>query len=134
SVEILRSNRIGILHDFVLGSQNLDGSLFNTDALAARGRRVGRVVTRVEDAGTLVVLHQQRASARNVIEQPPVVGAHIAANVIGANTKNDGAVAAEVSGCKLGSRHELDIKAKLVEHYRNVISGTHDVADFQRLR
>src|SRR5262249_8005149 len=90
SVKILRSDRIGILHDLVFRSKYLDGSLFDANSLAAGSHRIWRVMPRVENAGALVVLHQQRTSARDIIEQPTVIGADITTHVVGANAENNG--------------------------------------------
>ena len=59
------------------------------------------VVAAVEVTGAGVILHDQSAAVRNVIEQPAVVRAHIITGVIGANASHNGAISVQVAAGEL---------------------------------
>ena len=85
----------------------------------------------IADAG--VVLHDQGAARRNVIQQLLVVGRDIFLRVVGADAENDGSVLRQIFAGEFFRRKHGDINSDLLQHGRNFISRARDVGDLQIL-
>ena len=133
AVEILLRDLVRIMKDRVAGSEDLDRSFFDGDAVAAFFGRIRCVVAGVEFLILLVVLHDQRSAVGDVIEQALIVLANVFASVIGADAEHDGAVRCEISGGEFFGRDQRDVESELLQHGGNVVARAHDVADLQIL-
>src|SRR6185312_909012 len=113
TVEVASGDLVGEVQNGILRIEYLDGSLFHTHAFIGFGCRIWGVVPVVEGGITLVVLHHQRAAARDEIEQPRILAAYLSADVIRANAEDDCMEAAKVDRIQLGRRDHLDIESEL---------------------
>ena len=94
-------------------------------------RRERSEVSAVEVADAGVVLHDQRAARRNVIQQFLVVCGDVFLRVVGANAENDRSVLAQIFAGKFFGRKHGDVHSDLLQHRWNFVSGAQDVATFR---
>ena len=116
SLEVFTENRIRGIEDWILGIEHLNRGFLDGHASIGLSGWIWSVMSRVERTDTLVVLHKQRAAARNEVQQPRVVRSHICSHVVRPNSQNDRIEPAQIRMLEIGRRNHLNTDSKLAQY------------------
>ena len=84
------------------------------------------------DVVALLILHDQRAAALHVLQQPAVVGDEVGPRLRGADADDDGVEARQVAGRQHVGVEQRDVDAHAAHRVGHLIAAAHDVADLHR--
>ena len=109
------------------GHERFDGRALVRYAARAHHSRIRAELLLVEFE--LVVLHDRCTAALGVIEQPPIVGAQIAAALVSADAGDDDVVLGEIAPGELVLIDEGELGTELLDCRRHLVAGAGNVAD-----